>query len=137
MPEPLYYWADRNLLSTYQYRAENVVQLVLASDYDALRRQVAEYQQAIEVIQSSRDICLQTFTDWARDEYGPAKHALRMEPEYKKRIEALEQALELYKQASYQSHTGHWDKTMQHGAGCPECIRARELREQAQQVLRP
>ena len=52
-----------------------------------------ELEQAIEVIQSSRDICLDTFAAWCKDEYGPAKHALRMEPEYKRRIAELEAAL--------------------------------------------
>lgn len=51
------------------------------------------------------------------------------------RLAVLEGALELYKQASCQSHNGHFDMTGQSGNGCPECIRARELREQAEAVL--
>lgn len=47
----------------------------------------------------------------------------------------LREALEIYKNASYQSHNGHWDMTMQGGAGCPECIRARELRVKADEIL--
>lgn len=47
----------------------------------------------------------------------------------------LRQACEIYRDASYQSHTGHWDSTMQHGAGCPECIRARKLRAKADAIM--
>lgn len=51
------------------------------------------------------------------------------------KIARLREALELYKNASYQSHNGHWDMTMQGGVGCPECIRARELRVKADEIL--
>ena len=44
----------------------------------------------------------------------------------------LMSAMDLYKQASFQSHSGHWDKTGGSGAGCPACIRANELCQQAQ-----
>ena len=49
---------------------------------------------------------------------------------------AYEAALGIAYQATYQSHHGHWDKTGQHGAGCPECIRAREARENCDAELR-
>lgn len=45
------------------------------------------------------------------------------------------EACQLYREASIQSHNGHWDETMQHGAGCPECIRAGELRNRADKLL--
>jgi len=47
------------------------------------------------------------------------------------RVRQLEEALKLYREASFQSHSGHWDKTGGSGTGCPECIRANGLREQA------
>jgi len=52
------------------------------------------------------------------------------------KIEAMREAIAVLRQASSQSHSGHWDSTMQHGAGCPECIRARELRDKASAILR-
>lgn len=55
--------------------------------------------------------------------------------EQRAEIARLREALELYKNASYQSHNGHWDMTMQGGKGCPECIRARELRVKADEIL--
>ena len=32
---------------------------------------------------------------------------------------------------TYQSHTGHWDTTGQHGLGCPECKAAQDARREA------
>ena len=52
------------------------------------------------------------------------------------RNEAYENAYRIAYQATFQSHTGHWDATGQHGAGCSECIRAREARENCDKVLR-
>lgn len=52
------------------------------------------------------------------------------------RNEAYENAYRIAYQATFQSHTGHWDATGQHGAGCPECIRAREARENCDKALR-
>lgn len=49
--------------------------------------------------------------------------------------EALRLACTLYREASIQSHSRHWDNTMQGGLGCPECIQARELREKADKLL--
>ena len=51
------------------------------------------------------------------------------------RVQALEQACALLRDASQQSHSAHFDRTMQGGIGCPECIRARQLREQANAAL--
>ena len=56
--------------------------------------------------------------------------------EQRQEIARLREALELYKRASYQSHSGHWDKTGGGGAGCPACLEARDLRNQAEQALR-
>lgn len=46
-------------------------------------------------------------------------------------IDLLEKACFLYKNASYQNHSGHWDPTGRLGGGCPECKRARILRDEA------
>lgn len=52
-------------------------------------------------------------------------------------LDRVSEAMEIFKVASYQGHAAHWDLTMQHGAGCHECIRVRELREEAETILRP
>lgn len=49
----------------------------------------------------------------------------------RERCERLEKANSLLMECSYQSHSGHWDRTGQSGAGCDECNRARRLREEA------
>lgn len=46
-------------------------------------------------------------------------------------IDLLEKACFLYKNASYQNHSGHWDPTGRSGGGCPECMRAMTLRDEA------
>lgn len=53
----------------------------------------------------------------------------------KRLLENYKQAYLIMREATYQSHNGHWDSTMQHGAGCPECIRARGLRAKADKIL--
>ena len=52
-----------------------------------------------------------------------------------KKIDLLTKACRMYREATFQSHSGHWDKTMQHGLGCEECIRAHKLREQADKMF--
>ena len=65
------------------------------------------------------------------------RDALRADAERLRiRGEAYEAAYGIAYQATYQSHNGHWDKTMQGGSGCPECIRAREARENCDAALR-
>lgn len=54
----------------------------------------------------------------------------------KARSIAYEDAYRIAYRATYQSHNGHWDATMQGGRGCPECIRAREARENCDAILR-
>jgi len=46
-------------------------------------------------------------------------------------VAVLREACQIYRKASQQGHAAHWDRTMQGGAGCLECIRALELREKA------
>ena len=50
-------------------------------------------------------------------------------------VSELRKALELYRDASYQGHSSHWDKTGGSGSGCPACLRAIELRAQARQIV--
>lgn len=38
--------------------------------------------------------------------------------------------------ATYQSHTGHWDRQGTRGANCPECRRAQEAREDCQNIIK-
>ena len=49
--------------------------------------------------------------------------------------ERLFQVIELYRSASYQSHSGHFDPTGGSGSGCPACLRAIELRADARAIL--
>lgn len=48
----------------------------------------------------------------------------------------LEQACDIYRKASIQSHSGHFDRTGQHGTGCEECIKANALRAEADSILK-
>ena len=47
------------------------------------------------------------------------------------RVERLKEICDIYRDASLQSHIGHWDETGGGGSGCPQCIRASELRKRA------
>lgn len=46
-------------------------------------------------------------------------------------INDLIDAFSMMESAASQSHNGHWDKQGTHGRNCPECIRARKLRKEA------
>ena len=50
-------------------------------------------------------------------------------------IDLLKKACSLYKSASYQNHSGHWDPTGRSGGGCPECMRAMTLRSDADALV--
>ncbi len=50
-------------------------------------------------------------------------------------VSLLREACQIYREASQQGHSTHWDATMQHGRGCPECIRARELRAKGDAIM--
>ena len=58
-----------------------------------------------------------------------------MNERYLSMIELLIKASDIYRTASYQGHDSHWDRTMRGGAGCQECIRAMELRAQADAII--
>ena len=51
-------------------------------------------------------------------------------------IERMMKCIGLLRQASCQSHIGHWDRQGTHGQNCPECLRTRALRERAEAALR-
>jgi len=59
----------------------------------------------------------------------------RAKAEGLEQVSELRKALELYRDASYQGHSSHWDKTGGSGSGCPACLRAIELRAQARQIV--
>ena len=59
----------------------------------------------------------------------------RAKAEGVEQMSELRKAMELYREASYQGHSAHWDKTGGSGTGCPACIRATELRAQARQIV--
>ena len=50
-------------------------------------------------------------------------------------MELYEQAFLKMRKASFQSHNGHWDMQGTGGANCPECIRAREYRIEADGIF--
>lgn len=49
--------------------------------------------------------------------------------------ERLKQAAALYKEASFQGHSSHWDSQGTGGANCPACAKASSLRRQADELL--
>ena len=68
---------------------------------------------------------------WGDDDWGDDTRTKRLIAENQR----LREAVDILRDASYQSHSGHWDATQQGGAGCPECIRARELRDKADAIM--
>ena len=73
---------------------------------------------------------------WVPDELNKHDAALRRaKAEGLEQVSELRKALELYRDASYQGHSSHWDKTGGSGSGCPACLRAIELRAQARQIV--
>jgi hypothetical protein len=49
-------------------------------------------------------------------------------------LRELAEAFQIMRDASFQSHYGHWDRDGTGGLNCPECIRSRELRERADEL---
>ena len=49
--------------------------------------------------------------------------------------ERLKQAAALFREASFQGHSSHWDSQGTNGANCPACFRASSLRRQADDLL--
>ena len=50
-------------------------------------------------------------------------------------LRLYEKSFQKMRQASEQSHNGHWDSKMTSGANCPECIRANGLRKEADDIF--
>ena len=50
------------------------------------------------------------------------------------RVQALESALTVALVDLGSSHTGHWDPTMQSGAGCPVCIQERKTKAELRAI---
>lgn len=44
------------------------------------------------------------------------------------------EAYQKMKKASYQAHDSHWDREGTGGLNCPECLRARSLRKEAEKI---
>ena len=51
------------------------------------------------------------------------------------KISRLKRAYRKMTEAAFQYHNEHFDPTGQSGIGCPQCIRAKKLREEAQRIL--
>lgn len=49
--------------------------------------------------------------------------------------ERLKQAAALFREASFQGHSSHWDSQGTSGANCPACSKASNLRRQADDLL--
>lgn len=52
-----------------------------------------------------------------------------------KAIELYRQAFHKMREASLQSHYAHWDRAGTGGTNCPECIRSRSLRAEADNIF--
>lgn len=50
-------------------------------------------------------------------------------------IDLMIKAYKLMKEATFQSHIGHWDRTGESGKNCPECIKADNLRNEADRLF--
>ena len=50
-------------------------------------------------------------------------------------IAKLKDAFQIMEAASYQSHSGHWDREGTRGRNCPECTRANRLRTEANNIF--
>lgn len=50
-------------------------------------------------------------------------------------IQKYQAAFDKMREATYTGHSTHWDSQGNHGATCPACMRARELREEAERML--
>ena len=53
----------------------------------------------------------------------------------KRKYDKLLMAAMLYRKASFQSHSGHWDMKGTMGKNCPECIMADETRAKANAII--
>ena len=118
-----------------EYTYEELIELFPdggESIVNPLVRRCQEYEEEIERLKKDRSRSeneLDRLREWvAAVEDGYDKQ--------KAEIERLKKACELYRQASIQSHKGHWGPTRKWGAGCPECDRAAQLRSEAEAALK-
>ena len=51
------------------------------------------------------------------------------------RMQTMRKAAQLYREASIQDHAAHWDSKQTGGANCPACLRASELRREADALV--
>ena len=51
------------------------------------------------------------------------------------RMQTMRKAAQLYREASIQDHAAHWDSKQTVGANCPACLRASELRREADALV--
>lgn len=94
---------------------------------------------AAELLKRWQDAALDHYTPgWAFDPTNPELMIgnIAREAHPAPGAAAMRKAIALLRSASQQSHEAHFDKTGGSGTGCPECIRARELREKADAILR-
>ena len=88
--------------------------------YDALQAKLGEAERLKETF---GHLSVSDLEAWGKEK--ARADALEQERDRLKRANAL------LLDASLPNHTGHWDSRGTSGANCPECLRARELREQA------
>ena len=103
---------------------------------------IAALHAQLEAVRRERDEAASDRDDWITSWRALQRHNERIEAALRRaKAEGVEQmselrkAMELYREASYQGHSAHWDKTGGSGTGCPACIRATELRAQARQIV--
>lgn len=93
-------------------------------------------EEILKLISEITDDAIQRdFPGWVnavRDNDAAQRATIQRQAE---EIARLKEAMEIYKQATYQSHLCHWDNAGGSITGCPECIRAREARDQAQRIV--
>lgn len=75
--------------------------------------------------------------DW-HERYEHVYNLYAMERDHRFLLESqLEKALDALKLVPQMMGHEHWDNTMQHGIGCPICIRQREILEQIKSLTSP
>ena len=109
-----------------------------------IKNRILHIRLTLHDVQSLKDQKLVTDCCFkALDEIESALDAARKETEglrnqvngYRDEIKASAVIIDLLRQASSQSHSGHWDKTGGGGSGCRECIRSYEIRERVRGLL--
>lgn len=80
-----------------------------------------------------------TFEAYAAQQNAELVAEMKEQSHYVETLEAenerLKQAAALFREASFQGHSSHWDSQGTNGANCPACFRASSLRRQADDLL--